>query len=164
MYEYRTQYDASHRIQLLCREIHYGDDKTIPCTGPDDVYSFCTEILQMERMPQEEVVCICLDNANMITGYFIASIGTANKSLVSPRDIFIRALLTDAVSIILAHNHPSRGKVVSPSSYDSDVTQRMAYCADMLGIGLLDHIIIGCDGYYSYYMQGNDYLLKKIES
>ena len=74
-------------------------------------------------------------------------VGTVNRSLVHPRDIFKEAYLLNASSVICMHNHPS-GEVY-PSEEDERLTERLKYVGNVLGIDVLDHIIIG-DGYYSF--------------
>ena len=74
------------------------------------------------------------------------SVGTLSASLVHPREVFKPAIKASAASVILAHNHPS-GKV-EPSREDREVTQRMSGAAQIIGIEVLDHVILG-DGYFS---------------
>jgi len=64
-----------------------------------------------------------------------------------PREIFIRALLSGAVGIIIIHNHPSSD--ITPSSQDLLVTEKIAQAGKMIGVELLDHIIIGGNEYCS---------------
>ena len=80
------------------------------------------------------------------------SIGTATYSLVSPREIFLKALEYQAVHIVLLHNHPSGDP--SPSEADINVTKRVTECGDILGIVLADHIIIGDNRYISFRENG----------
>ncbi|NMP59555.1 hypothetical protein HI921_13995 [Enterococcus mundtii] len=65
-----------------------------------------------------------------------------------PRDIFQRALLSNACRILIAHNHPSNKP--NPSKEDDIVTENIESCGKMLNIELLDHIIVGQNTYYSY--------------
>ena len=74
--------------------------------------------------------------------------GTVNKSLASPREIFLEALSSRAVQIILLHNHPSGD--ASPSREDMDITRRVEEAGKLLGISLTDHIIIGEHTYVSF--------------
>lgn len=73
------------------------------------------------------------------------SIGTANASLVHPRDVFAPALLHNATAIIVAHNHPSGD--ATPSDEDVAVTHRLKEAGELLGIPVLDHIVITKYGY-----------------
>lgn len=71
----------------------------------------------------------------------IASIGNVNTCIVSPREIFKNAILSNAVHIMIFHNHLSGD--CTPSSEDILITKRLIECGDLIGIPLLDHIIIG---------------------
>ena len=79
-------------------------------------------------------------------------IGTANYSLIHPRDIFKEAYLINATSIICVHNHPSGN--VKPSNDDINMTLRIREVGLIMGIRLTDHIIIGDDKYYSFLENG----------
>lgn len=76
----------------------------------------------------------------------IAAIGNVNTCIVSPREIFKNAILSNAVHIMVFHNHLSGD--CTPSSEDIAVTKRLVECGDLIGIPLLDHIIIGDDDTY----------------
>lgn len=89
---------------------------------------------------------IALDTKNKPVGVFEVSHGTASASIVGSREIFIRLLLVGASCFVISHNHPSGD--CTPSKEDIEVTRRLKECADMMGLSLLDHIIIG-DGFTS---------------
>lgn len=74
--------------------------------------------------------------------------GTVNATLITPRELYIRALLTGAVQVILCHNHPSGN--VMPSDEDIEVTNRVKKAGDLVEVKLADHIIIAGDSYYSF--------------
>ena len=90
---------------------------------------------------QEKVLLLMLDTKGRLLAEKVMTIGTVNASLVSPREIFLTALRSGAVSIILLHNHPSGDP--TPSREDIDLSARIGELGRMLGIELLDHIIIG---------------------
>ena len=90
---------------------------------------------------------LSLNNKCALIGESIISIGTVNASLASPREIFLEALKSKAVSIILLHNHPSGDP--SPSQNDISITRRVKELGEFLGITLVDHIIIGDNSYVS---------------
>src|SRR5499433_1411076 len=70
--------------------------------------------------------------------------GTLDRAVVEPREILKRALLANAAGVILYHNHPSGDP--SPSREDREFTRRLAAAADSVGLRLLDHIVVGCEG------------------
>ncbi len=92
---------------------------------------------------QEHVILITLDTHAMVMNVHTVTIGTANASLVHPREVFRSAILENAVSILLAHNHPSGD--ATPSHGDMEATTRMYRAGAVLGIELVDHLIIGKD-------------------
>lgn len=80
-------------------------------------------------------------------GVFEVSHGTVNGTCCQPRELFIRALLCGATSIVWAHNHPS-GEC-EPSKEDMAMTKRILDAGEIIGVKCLDHIIIGKDTYLS---------------
>jgi len=106
--------------------------------GPNDVADFVRSVLTDNS--REHCVALYLDGAHQVVSYSIISIGTANMSVVHPREVFQRAILAGAVSIIIAHNHPSG--VLTPSDEDHKVTKRLKDAGEILGIKLLDHLIV----------------------
>lgn len=118
--------------------------KSIKFTSPELVYEFYKNRVSLM---QEGFYAIYLDGSNKIISEKLLFVGTVNRSLVHPRDIFKEAYLLNASSVICMHNHPS-GEVY-PSEEDERLTERLKYVGNVLGIDVLDHIIIG-DGYYSF--------------
>ena len=97
---------------------------------------------------QEKFYVLFLDSKNYVVNQKLLFVGTANQSLVHPRDIFKEAILNNAVKILCIHNHPSGS--VSPSFADEETTKRIKKIGDLMGISLVDHVIIGKDDYYSF--------------
>ena len=106
--------------------------------GPDDVAEFVRSILTDNS--REHFVALYLDGAHQVVSYSIVSIGTATFSVIHPREVFQRAILAGAVSMAVAHNHPSGN--LTPSAEDHKVTQRLKEAGEILAIKLLDHLII----------------------
>ncbi len=94
------------------------------------------ELLYCDR---EKFVCLHLNTKNGLISYEVISIGSLNSSLVHPREVFKGAMLVNAASIVLCHNHPSNDP--EPSSEDIALTKRLSECGDLLGIPVLDHVI-----------------------
>ena len=101
---------------------------------------------RIANLDRENFVVVLLNTKNEVIETFTVSIGTLSASLVHPREVFKPAVRASAASVVLAHNHPS-GKV-EPSREDREVTRRLGEAAEILGIDVLDHVIVG-DGYYS---------------
>jgi len=74
----------------------------------------------------------------------MVALGTASSVTVHPRDVFREAVKANAVSVIVAHNHPSGD--VDPSEDDIALTARLKRAGDLLGITLLDHLILAPGG------------------
>jgi DNA repair protein RadC len=101
---------------------------------------------RIANLDRENFVVVLLNTRNEVIGTPLVSVGTLSASLVHPREVFKPAIRASAASVVLAHNHPS-GKV-EPSREDREVTRRLGESAEILGIEVLDHVIVG-DGYYS---------------
>ncbi len=85
-------------------------------------------------------------------GEDLVSKGTINQTLAMPREIFRKAIINNASSIIIAHNHPSGDP--TPSKEDYNITKRLIESGHLLGIKVLDHIVIGKGRYYSFHDHG----------
>jgi DNA repair protein RadC len=101
---------------------------------------------RIANLDRENFVVVLLNTKNEMIETSTISVGTLSASLVHPREVFKPAIRASAASLVLAHNHPS-GKV-EPSREDREVTARLAEAAEILGIDVLDHVIVG-DGYFS---------------
>jgi DNA repair protein RadC len=93
-----------------------------------------------------------LDQANGLINFELSSKGGITATYVDPRLIFRTALRENAVSIIVCHNHPSGN--LRPSLADEMLTTRIKEGANYLDIKLLDHIIVGPYGYFSFAGEG----------
>ena len=101
---------------------------------------------RIANLDRENFVVVLLNTKNEVIESPLVSVGTLSAALVHPREVFKPAIRASAASVILAHNHPS-GKV-EPSREDREVTRRLVESAEILGIEVLDHVILG-DGFYS---------------
>ena len=90
---------------------------------------------------------LCLDTRCRLTAVIEISHGSVDVSVVSPREVYQKALLANAVNIILLHNHPSGDS--EPSSNDVTTTKRMEETGVLVGIRMLDHVIVAEDNCYS---------------
>lgn len=118
-------------------------------TNAQEIYN---ELQEYKDKKQEYFIVITLDGANHIIEKRVVFIGTLNRSLVHPREIFADALTDRAASIIVAHNHPS-GQLEA-SVEDLHVTQRIKEGAKILGVELLDHIIFTKEDFMSLADEG----------
>lgn len=133
---------------------------SMPISGPEDVIKLmATELAQYDR----EVMCILNNNScGQVINMNITSIGTINTAIVNPREIFKSAILSNAASIILLHNHPS-GTIV-PSTEDIELTRRLVRCGELMGIPVLDNIIVGGINERTFSFRANGMMPDRIES
>jgi len=143
-------------IKLLCvaelsKRIYTTEaSKKLTFLQPDTVANYC-----MEKFRHLETECICilyLDAKLRLLHEIILSKGSATASLASTREIFLRALKCQAVSILAIHNHPSGDP--TPSKQDQLLTQKLVSASELMDIGLIDHLIIGEHCYYSFKEHG----------
>lgn len=113
---------------------------------PNDIY-LSNKHLFID-MKQECFYCLYLNNKNEFIERRLLFMGTVNKSVVHPREVFKYAYLSSASSIVCMHNHPSGD--VSPSRDDIMFTKALVEVGALQGIPVLDHIIVGNDNYYSF--------------
>lgn len=112
--------------------------------SPSDAVNLGRQFL--EFADREELIVCSMDTKNQPISISVVSIGSLNSSLVHPREVFKAAILSNAASIIVFHNHPSGN--INPSSEDINVTNRLHEAGKIMGIELIDHIIIGSDDNY----------------
>ena len=114
-------------------------------TGPETVVRLFKDL---QNETKEKLIVINLDNANRILCFELVALGGCNICHARPIEIFKSSFLTSAVSAIVIHNHPS-GKSI-PSLDDRNFTKELIKVTKLIGLKLLDHIIIGHEGYYSF--------------
>lgn len=102
---------------------------------------------------QEYFYCLYLNTAKKVIKDKLLFIGTVNKSVVHPREIFKEAYLLSASGIICVHNHPAGS--VFPSKEDINLTKKLVEIGELLGVKIIDHVIITNNNYYSFF-ENND--------
>lgn len=111
----------------------------------EDVFNILKN--QIGDKKREHFKLLSLDTRNKLININDISIGTVNTSLAHPREIFKPAIKDSAVSVILAHNHPSG--VVEPSKEDVKFTKKLKEAGELLDIRVLDHIILTSEKFKS---------------
>ncbi|MFQ5481697.1 MAG: DNA repair protein RadC [Nitrospinaceae bacterium] len=106
----------------------------------------------MKNLRKEVVKVVLLNPKLHIIKDLTVSEGSVNASIVHPREVMVPAIKESASSIVLLHNHPSGDP--NPSAADIEITHRVSKTGEIIGIQLVDHIIIGHDGYYSFADEG----------
>ncbi len=115
--------------------------KPQPIGCPSDIDRF-VEPLKLQA--EENFVSFHLDAKNQVIGWHLVSRGTISASLVHPREVFKAALIANSYAIIVAHNHPAGS--LKPSPEDIDTTEKLLAAGQLLGVGVLDHIIVSSNG------------------
>jgi len=143
-------------VQLLCiaeiakRTANLQARPDLAFDKPDTVAAYYME--RMRHKDTEQLLLVLLDARRHMVHESILSTGTFNATLISPRDICIRAMRNEASYIVILHNHPSGDP--TPSRQDVLVTQKIKEVSDLIEIPLLDHIIIGDNRYTSFIQKG----------
>ena len=143
-----TKYDV--RLVKESSSLYDYDQKQL--NNPYAVSCMLNEIFDMENLCEEHFVMLALDTKLKVVGAFDIHAGTSKSSPVSAKSVFTRAMLCNANSIIVAHNHPSGD--THPSRDDVNITRTLEKAGEILDIKLQDHIIIGEDDYYSFRNEG----------
>lgn len=130
----------------------YAKEKINPSellNSPQLVFEYLKEKIGKEK--KEHFIIICLDARNKVIVDDV-SVGTLNASLVHPREVFKKAILSNSSHVIVAHNHPSG----DPSASDDDITttRRLVESGKILGIAVVDHMIVAQNSFVSLKEQG----------
>lgn len=131
---------VNETIQEYVVESVIKEKQTI--TSTHTAFNVFSSILKNNE--QEHLVALFLNTKNAVIDMKIMFIGTNNTSVAHPRDILREAIRLNSSRIIVGHSHPSGD--ATPSTADLLFTKRLARAAHLIGIELLDHIIIGCNG------------------
>ena len=134
-------------IELGRRVYEQKDIIKIKLDSSKSIYEYMKHDLIYKK--QEHFYCLYLDTKKYLIEKKLLYIGTLNKSIVHPREVFKYAYLLSADSIICIHNHPT-GDIL-PSNDDIILTNNLKEIGKINGINVIDHIIIGNNNYYSFY-------------
>ena len=141
------------KIKLIKEKTAVYHDGRKSINNPDILYEVGKQILnEYIEEDREAFAVILLDKKFKPVGHYIVSTGTLDQSLVHPREVYKKAIIASANSIVLLHNHPSGD--TNASSEDMRMTQGLVEAGKLIGIKVLDHLIIGND-YYSFKEHGD---------
>lgn len=135
-------------IQASSNKICWGrlEDETAPVlTSHSKIIDYCRSCIG--HAPQETLLLIFLDARGKVIAQNIEQVGTVDAVMISTRQIAERALGYKAVSVIMAHNHPSGN--CQPSQEDVNITTKVKQALRVMEMQLIDHLIITSGGYYS---------------
>jgi DNA repair protein RadC len=136
--------------ELAVRMAQESAAERLSFNNPETVAAYYKE--KLRHSDRETVLLLSLDNRLQLISEHVLSVGTVRASLLSPREVFVRAVRDRAVHVMLLHNHPSGD--CSPSSLDQRITEQIMVSGQLLDIPLVDHIIIGDNIYYSFKENG----------
>lgn len=117
-----------------------------PISGPEVAIRVLAH--ELKDYDREVLYVVNLDSCCRPLNASMVSMGTINKSITSPREILKTAILSNATSVLILHNHVSDN--LTPSKEDISITDQMQRVCDLIGIPLLDHIIVGRSGFFSF--------------
>jgi DNA repair protein RadC len=140
---FNKKYNGLHcRVRLVMENplVH-----PLEISGEKDVYNLVRD--EMVSSDREMLLSVLLNGMNRIIGVETVAIGCLHSCAWSPRDILKSAILANAASIVICHNHPS-GEL-KPSSQDLKMTDQLVKAGEILGIKILDHLIITHHGFRS---------------
>jgi len=119
---------------------------------PEEAYNAIKTLTNVQEEAQEVFGVLILNTKNKIVAVHEVSRGELDSTLVHPREVFKPAVLHNAAAIICFHNHPSGDP--KPSRVDIEITNRLIEAGKIMGIEILDHIIVGDEGYVSLKEKG----------
>lgn len=137
-------FELSRRIQVA----GLGDRIQITC--PEDAVAYFGP--KLRDLTKEVFIVAFLNNAKVVTGFKKISFGGSTSTIVDPAEVIKQAVMNEANSVLLLHNHPSGQTAASKA--DIQLTKRLADAGKLLGIPVDDHLIIAGDGYTSFKEKG----------
>jgi DNA repair protein RadC len=134
----------------LNKRLHYSRNQNKKIQAAKDIFEYMEGRIPDET--KEHLFVLHLNTKNQICKTELVSVGTLNAALIHPREVFKAAIKESSHAIILVHNHPSGD--VEPSNADKQVTNLLKQAGSVIQIDLLDHVIIGKTGWFSFRESG----------
>ncbi len=141
--------DCMYRIPVYRVALVREGSQAVPTKqigSPRDAHDILRQFIGASA-DREHLVVLTLDTKNKAIGINTVSIGDLNSAIATPREVFKLAVLQNACSIIVAHNHPSGS--VEPSEEDLAISRRLDNAGKVMGIDVLDHMVIGEHGTFA---------------
>lgn len=136
-----------HEVQIHYKRPLYDIKEKINCSESTD--AILREFIDLNRIDHKEFFwVILLTNALQVIGISEIGMGCTKEVTVNTKEVCQLAILANASSVVVAHNHPS-GKL-DPSNMDRKITKRLTKILDIIDVTLLDHLIITSEGFYSF--------------
>ena len=125
-----------------------SDVKKVKIRSSADIYKYVMQFYGDDIDVYESFFMVTLNRANNTTGYVKISQGGTFSTIVDIKIIAKYAIDSLCGNVIIFHNHPSGN--LEPSNSDNDMTKKVQEALELFEINVLDHLIIGSEGYYSY--------------
>ena len=140
----RTYGIPRYRVTLV------REGRALPASGTVQTSVGAAALLRplFDGLDREHFLICGLDAKHALIGINVVSIGSLSLAIVHPREVFKPMILMNAAACLCAHNHPSGD--ITPSQEDLVLTKRLREVAELLGIPLLDHLVLGDGRYYSF--------------
>lgn len=145
--QYKTKLTEDKKVKLENERFIECSEEERRITNPDKVDNIARNYLRIHEETEEYAYMLCLNTKNVVTSIFELSHGNVNSSIVGIREMYQKALLANAVSVIVFHNHPSGD--CKPSMEDIKISKRMIEAGQLIGVEFLDHLVIGDTTYCS---------------
>lgn len=127
-----------YHVALVRDESVPYEAPAISISCPDDVERVCADLKAADR---EHFEVLLLTTKNNLIARVPVSVGSLNASIVTPSNVLKPAIVANAASMVLVHNHPSGDS--TPSGADIQLCRRLGKAADHVGVEILDSVILG---------------------
>jgi len=149
--QYKTLLDENGHCKLVKeRAVNYQVQQKFD--NPQKIYRMLCDVFQHDKQSEEFLYLLCFNAKMKLLGVFELSHGNTSNTICGTREIFQKALLCNAVCIVLAHNHPSGD--VTPSKSDVDVHGKVKQASEIMEVSLKDNLIIGNNCWFSFAESG----------
>ena len=145
--KYKVELDDKRHPFLVRESVCCYDNSKLD--GAGKIVDMMNECFNLSNMAEEYVYMVALNSAAVPVGVFEVSHGCINVTVLNPRELYLRALLSGAVGIVVLHNHPSGDP--HPSKEDKATCERIKEAGEIMGISLYDFIVVGDGKYLSFY-------------
>jgi DNA repair protein RadC len=120
---------------------------------PEHIYKIFLQTWDMSKIELvEQFKVMLLNRCNKVLGICTLTTGSVTNTIADPKQVFAVALIANAVTVVIAHNHPSG--CLRPSRADENLTERMRMAGQYLEIKVMDHLIVTKEGFYSFAEMG----------
>lgn len=144
--------ETKYSIKTIKVRVKLKEGNLPVLSSPARVVETVREIYKDLDADQEHFVILTLNTQNEVEGFKVIASGMMDQVAVDMKLLFRSAILLGAAGMIVVHNHPSNH--TDPSEEDKSLTRSINQASNLMGIRLLDHIVIGSSGYFSFLERG----------